>query len=440
MRTCLVVFISVCALLLCGCSKEENSGGSGASNSKSLTIWWAEWAPADGLQELADEFQKETGITVKVHQVPWPNYQDQVFLNFSQKQTDFDIVVGDSQWIGRGATNKLYVDLTDWLPGAVDLKSIHPLALKYLCEYPTGSGKYFAAPCETDAIGITYRKDWFDDPNEKAAFKSKYGRDLAVPQTWEEFRDVAEFFTRSQDKRYGCAILTGRDYDSLTMGAQQFIWSFGGAWGDPKTCKVDGFINSPGSVQAMMFIKELLKFAPPGGSNFSYDKTIENFKNGSVAMAMDYFAFFPELARSMGDKAGFAPVPGRGGKRFVSLGGQGFSISTKIPAERQENAKKFIAWFCKRQTQEKWIRKDAGFTASVDVLKSDAFQEATPFNAPFAESLDAVQDFWNVPVYNELLAASQRHLAEAIDGDPKAALDALAKAHEDIFKSVGLLK
>jgi multiple sugar transport system substrate-binding protein len=92
--------------------------------------------------------------------------------------------------------------------------------------------------------------------------------------------------------------------------------------------------------------------------------------------------------------------------------------------------------FLKREKQEKWIRKEAGFTANIEILKSDAFRNATPYNAPFADSLDSVRDFWNVPAYNELLAAAQRYIAEAIDGsDPKAALDALAKAHEEILRT-----
>lgn len=407
---------------------------------KQITIWWAQWAPADGLQELGKEFEEQTGIAVRVHQIPWPSYQDQVFLNFTNKQTDFDVVVGDSQWIGRGATNKLYLDLTDWLPTALDLKTIHPLALRYLCEYPSGSGRYYAAPCETDAIGFAYRKDWFDDPGEKGAFKARYGRELEPPQTWDQFSDVAEFFTRPDQKRYGCALLTGRDYDSLTMGFQQIMWAFGGSWGDPQTYKVEGFVNSKGSVEAVNFVKELLKFAPPGAANFGYDKTLENFKNGSVAMAMDYFAFYPEIARSMEDKAGFFMVPRRGDKRCISLGGQGFSISTTIPRARQELAKQFIAWFLKRENQEKWIRKEAGFTANVDILKSDAFRNATPYNAPFADSLDHLQDFWNVPVYNELLAAAQRHIGEALDGDksPQEALNELARAQEQILQNAGL--
>src|SRR6188768_821241 len=165
------------ALALGACSREttmqDNTGPhpSGDPEKKSITVWWFQWAPADGLQELGREFEKETGIAVKVEQIPLGSYQEKVFLEFGAAKTRFDVLIGDSQWICRGATKCLYVDLTDWLPTVVDLKSIHPRAAKYLCEYPEGSGKWFAAPCETDAVGLAYRKDWFDDPAEKKAFQ-----------------------------------------------------------------------------------------------------------------------------------------------------------------------------------------------------------------------------------------------------------------------------
>ena len=115
---------------------------------------------------MGNDFEAETGIAIEVKQIPWPSYQDQVFLNLGNNKTDFDIVIGDSQWIGRGATKGLYLELTDWLPSAVEIKTIHPRAARYLCEYPPGSGKFFAAPCETGAIGFVYRKDWFEDEAE----------------------------------------------------------------------------------------------------------------------------------------------------------------------------------------------------------------------------------------------------------------------------------
>ena len=188
-------------LMAAGCQKQKSGEGTAPAAGepaapRTLTIWWAQWAPADGLQALAEEFGRKENVTVKVHQIPWSSFQDQVFQEFGKPTTAFDIVVGDSQWLGRGATKGLYVDLTGWLPTAADLKSLHPLALKYLAEYPTGSGHYYAAPAETDAMGWAYRKDWFEDPAEKAAFKKKYKRELAVPETWDDLKTIAEFFTR----------------------------------------------------------------------------------------------------------------------------------------------------------------------------------------------------------------------------------------------------
>jgi multiple sugar transport system substrate-binding protein len=431
-----------------GCKKDEKAATSQADASgaqkmpQTVTIWWAQWAPADGLQELGQEYEKATGVAVKVHQIPWSNYQDQVFLNFGNKTTSFDIVVGDSQWLGRGATSKLYLDLTDWLPTVVDIKTIHPQALRYLCEYPGGSGRYFAAPCETDAVGFAYRQDWFEDPKEQAGFKVKHKRELAVPNTWDEFKEIAEFFNRPAAKRYGCALLTGRGYDALVMGFQPFLWDFGGAWGDPTSYKVKGLLNVSGAAEALKFMKQLLAYAPNDGPNMDYGKALEAFTSGTTAMAMNYFAFYPKIVKDLGNKAGFFVMPGKGNKRFSSLGGQGMSISTKVSPDQQNLAKGFITWFLKRSTQEKWIAKEAGFTANTEILQSDAFKKATPYNEPFSRSLNYTQDFWNVPSYNELLAVSVQRLGEALDGvkRPEEALELIATEHERIFKEAGLAK
>ncbi len=422
---CLVV------LALAACGKKPDAGG----DVKSITIWWAQWAPADGLQELGKDFEKETGIAVTVHQTPWPSYQDQVNLEFGNKETKFDIVIGDSQWIGRGASKGLYVELTDWLKGAVDMSTVHPRAAKYLCEYPSGSGKYWAAPCETDAIGIAYRRDWFEDAKERDAFKSKYGRELKAPDTYEEMRDIAEFFTRANDKRYGVAWLTGRGYDALTMGYEQLLYAFGGSWGDPRTFAVKGHVNSDGAVAGLEYLKAMMAFSPPGGAKLDYGEVMEPFYNGSTAMSVNYFAFFPEVVKKLGDKAGFCAMPKKGDRRFASLGGQGMSISAKVSKGRQDAARKFIAWFEQLKIQKEWIKKPAGFPANTEILKSDEFRKAAPYNAAFADSVDILVDFWNVPIFGELLAPVQQYVGEALDGKrpAKEALDLVAEEHEKIF-------
>jgi len=434
-------------LLLAACSKGAETpapaaGVAGTDSGKPLEIWWFQWPPATGLQELADEFAAATGKKVLVNQIPLDSYQERVFQEFGAKETKFDIVVGDSQWIGRGATKGLYLELTDWLPTVVDLKTIHERAAKYLCEYPTGSGRWYAAPCETDAVGLAYRRDWFEDPAEQQAFQARFGRALTVPTTWEEFRDVAQFFQRPAEKRYGCALITGRAYDALTMGFQNLLWSFGGAWHAEDSNQVVGHLNTPATAAAVDFLRELVHLGPNGAENLNYGEALEPFLNGSTAMLCNYFAFFPTIQEKMGDKAGFAVVPGKDGKRVASLGGQGLSISTKIAPERQALAKEFIAWFLQRETQEKWITKPAGFTASTEILSSAAFRAQTPYNGPFADSIATMQDFWNVPVFNELLNVTQKYLGKALDGEmaTQEALDQLAAEKERILEEAGLLK
>ena len=55
-------------------------------------------------------------------------------------------------------------------------------------------GNLYIVPFVTDIIGLYYRKDLFEEYADE--FKSKYGYDLKPPEYWDEFLDIAKFFTR----------------------------------------------------------------------------------------------------------------------------------------------------------------------------------------------------------------------------------------------------
>jgi len=150
---------------------------------KELTILWAQWDPADYLQQLCKEYEKATGVKVNVVQEPWSSYADRYFTAMAAKGTEWDMVVGDSQWLGTCATSGQFLDLTKFMVDNKLVETVTPATLKYYGEYPAGSKKYYAYPTEGDALGYAYRKDLFDDDAEKAAFKARYGYALAVPKT-----------------------------------------------------------------------------------------------------------------------------------------------------------------------------------------------------------------------------------------------------------------
>ncbi len=424
-----------------------SSPAAASGNVRELTIIWAEWDPANYLQQLVQDYTAETGVNVKVVQEPWGTFGDRVFTEFAGKGASYDLVIGDSQWLGQGATQGHYVELTDVFMTELNGGALAPATVTAYAEYPKGSGRYWAYPTEGDADGWSYRKDLFEDPAEQEAFKAKYGYDLAVPETWAQLRDIAEFFTRPDQNLYGVSIYTQKDYDAITMGFQNVMFSWGADWGDQTTYKVDGILNSPENVEALEFYKELYQFTPPGSSNVFWQESIDHFTSGQVAMAMNFFAFFPGLANEAtnpyAESTGFFSNPaGPKGDRHAALGGQGMSIVSYISPERQQAAMEFLKWFAKDETQQKWAEL-GGYTCNANILNSEAFLENTPYNRAFSESMQMAKDFWAVPVYGELLEVAQRELHNYVvagQGTAKETLDKITAEHERIFKEAGLLK
>ena len=165
-----------------------------------------------------------------------------------------------------------------------------------------------------------------------------------------------------------------------------------------------------------------------------------------AAMSMNFFAFFPPLVNEATNPNAkvtgfFANPAGPTGKRFAALGGQGISIVSY--SKKQEEAMKFLEWFIKDDTQKKWAAL-GGYTCSQAVLKSAEFQNATPYNKAFYETMFMVKDFWAVPEYAELLTASSTSASipssSAARARPKETLDALAADWNATFKKYGRYK
>jgi multiple sugar transport system substrate-binding protein len=413
-----------------------------------LNILWAQWSPADYLAQLVKDYEAETGITVNVIQEPWGSFGDRFFTEMAAKGDAWDMVIGDSQWLGQGATQGHYVDLTEFLNSTGIKDTVTEATLTYYGEYPAGSGTYWAYPTEGDADGWAYRKDLFEDPENMAAFEEEYGYPLAIPTTYAQLMDIAKFFTRPDEGLYGVAIYTQKDYDAITMGIENTMFSWGARWQDPATNEVQGVVNSDKAVEAVQFYKDLYDCCQaPGLSNAFYTETNDAFISGQAVMAMNYFAFFPALANPgtnpHAENTGFFPNPeGPYGDRAAALGGQGLSVISYISPERQQASLDFIEWFAQNDVQAKWAEL-GGYTCNKEVLASEAFLNATPFNPAFAETMNFVMDFWNIPVYGELLEVTQRELSAFVvegQGTAKEAMDTIAAEHDQILRESGFIK
>ena len=396
--------------------------------SQELTIFWAEWDPANYLQELVNEYEAETGVKVTVETTPWSDFQTKTFAELNAKGDAYDMVVGDSQWLGAASTGGHYIDMTSFVKDKGIDKSFVPATLQYYSLY---GDKYWSIPLEGDANGWAYRKDWFEDPTEMANFKAKYGYDLTVPKDFQQLTDIAEFFTRPDQNRYGVALYTQTSYDAMAMGLEQTIFTYGGDLGDYTNNAVEGILNSDKNVEALKAYRKLYTFTPPNWTQSFFAENNQAFTEGLVAMNMNFFAFFPALANEATNPYAkstgyFANPPGPNGDQHAALGGQGISVISY--SQNQEESMKFLEWFVRDDVQQKWADL-GGYTCSSAVLNSEAFLKATPYNQAFADSMKIVKDFWAVPVFADMLFQMNDALHPYIttgEGDPKALLDGLA--------------
>ncbi|WP_306029108.1 ABC transporter substrate-binding protein [Stappia sp. MMSF_3263] len=407
-----------------------------SAQAEDITLCWAAWDPANALVELSKDFTAETGIGMKFEFVPWPNFADRMLNELNSGGKLCDLLIGDSQWIGGGAENGHYVKLNDFFEAEkISMDDFAPATVYAYSTWPKGTPNYWALPAMGDANAWFYRKDWFSKPEIQEAFKAEYGRDLVPPKTQKELMEIARFFQGREidgKTRYGINIFTERGSEGITMGATGALYAWGFKYENtPGKYDMEGAVNSPEAVEALEFYKELYKCCTAPGYTDSYmQESLDSFKSGQVAMAMNWFAFFPGLYKDEqvgGDKIGFFVNPGQN-VEASTLGGQGISVISY--SDKKEQALKYIKWFAQPEVQAKWWSL-GGYSAHNSVLNDPGFKDSQPFAADFLVAMGGVQDFWQEPAYAELLLAMQKRLHDYVVADQGTAQEALDKLIED---------
>jgi multiple sugar transport system substrate-binding protein len=199
-------------------------------------------------------------------------------------------------------------DIDDVLPGPRALLSY--------------AGKKYMVAYDHDAQVLYYRRDLLNDPRHQTAFRQKYGYALAVPQTWTQLRDEAEYFNGQDlngdgqpDHGIVLALQPGSQgmFNYMTLSASYVIGPTNALlyWFDPKT--MEPLIKSPGHVRALEMFVELVKFGPREMLTWNHGRGWDHFLAGRAAFAISW-GDLGALAQGTGNKVrgktGAAPPPG----------------------------------------------------------------------------------------------------------------------------------
>jgi multiple sugar transport system substrate-binding protein len=356
---------------------------------------------SDAYLPFVREFEAETGARVDVEQLSFGALFDKMMLEFAAGTGYYDIV-----YLSPGFMATLidagYVMPLDDLFAANDLDTDRYLAAAIDINRYGPDDTIWAFPYLADTSVFLYRTDLFTDPDERAAFESRYGYELPIPtvddpMTTDEFLDVAEFFTR--DDMYGFGYPQGGTaYGNLHI--LPWVWTFGGSYYD---ADFNATLDDPRVVEAFDFARRLQAFQPEGALGWDYGDHIPMLCDGRLAMTAGWFhigldANDPDSCPAVAGSIGYAPPPYAPGSGldhgFTVLGGGGLAITAD--SANPEAAFDLLTWlFADRDRALEWYLSGGAATLG-DVYEAPEVVETWPW----------ARDFF--PVANHLLATTTR--------------------------------
>ena len=150
----------------------------------------------EAMSALVADFEATHCVKVTVVNIDNSQLYDKQVIEMVGKTGAYDVVTLETAEKAEFAENGFILAMDDYLKAhpEVDYADVAPILADMTTQY---KGKIWGLPYYTYTAGYFWRCDLLEDPTEQAAFKAKYGYDLpSPPQTWEQHRDIAEFFTR----------------------------------------------------------------------------------------------------------------------------------------------------------------------------------------------------------------------------------------------------
>jgi multiple sugar transport system substrate-binding protein len=268
----------------------------------------------------------------------------------------------------------------------------------------------------------------YDAANQRT-FRARYHRELKPPATWEEYSQLAEFFTRLDEHFYGTYI-QGKQGLALWYEWLNLIYSFGGNILDVQHGWEYGdiVVNSPQNVAATEQYAKLIPFSPPDTLKYGWSEAQSALQQGHVFMGLlwnDQAPFLEDPPVSkVGGKIGYSLIPSTSGKPFSQMEGLTYLIPTE--SKHPKEAYRFLEWAMSKQVQVQQTLK--GGASIRESTYDDLNVKALPYTSTFLASVPVAKSKPTVPESAELTEAMERHVSEILAGrtSPQSGLDALA--------------
>lgn len=430
-------------------------------------------------EKYGAEWAAATGATVEVQRFAFGELFPKIITALQTGTGEFDVMIYASDWMGDIAGGGYVLPIPDELKAAVEWDDMLPLYRERIANW---GGVTYAVPFDGDSHMMYYRKDLVNPSSPYAAdFQAAAGFELNEPQTWNQYKAIAEFF---QGKEVDTAGVMGPIYgvaEALRKNAQSFWFLMDRAAGYSKVPgdpyfffdeNMKPLVNNPGWVQGLQDWIDIYNCcASPDMLNFDVSNVRAVFPAGQSVFGLDWGDVGPITvdpnASVVKGLAGFGVTPGaekywdrstgewvdaEGGVNyapFIAFGG--WVISVAADSDVSAAALDYVTYLSGKELAG--VLATTGGTG-VNPLRQSQFDNLDLWTgAGFDE--ESAQDYLQaildtiahpnaivdlrIPGAFEYFAALDIGIAKAITGEatPQAALDEVAATWDAITERLG---
>jgi sorbitol/mannitol transport system substrate-binding protein len=338
-------------LILSGCSGAGSTGGGGSGGDNTITALMVGNPQMVDIQKLtADNFTKQTGITVKFTVLPENELRDKVTQDVANQGGQYDVAtIGAYEapiWAKNGWLHELSTQ------SSADANYDSADLLKPMVSSLSGEdGKLYAAPFYGESSFLMYNKDMF-----KAA-----GLTMPDKPTWDQ---VAQFAAKLDNKSKGVAGICLRGlpgWGEVMAPLTTVVNTYGGTWFEKDwTPKV----NAPEFKAATNFYVNLIRqHGEAGAPQAGFTECLNSFGQGKAAMWYDATSAAGTLedpaASKVAGKVGYVYAP----VNKTQYSGWLWAWAWAMPktTKKADNAWKFISWATSKD-YEKLVGEKLGWS------------------------------------------------------------------------------
>jgi multiple sugar transport system substrate-binding protein len=398
--------------------------------------------PLEAMAELKGEFEERTGIELVIEMYEHSEAVNKVMLDLNSRRGRYDFILQPHRELGRFVENGHVWALDQFMDDpALRDPEFKPQEVLYdglWKEISWYDSKMYGFPFTALTMYMWYRKDLAEDPAEREGFKVKFGYDLQPAQNWDQYRDLAEWFTRPEEGLYGTA-LQGKRHEALWYEWLNFLYSFGGDMMEVEAGSECGpiIVNSPQAVASLEYYKSLMEYSPPDTLNYFWDDVMALMQQARVFELImwndaTYAVSEDKNASRVAGKMGFGMIP----QGDVGRVGQVEGWTYLIPAysKNQEAAFLFIQWMMEfdQQLQQ---HLNGGASARPDVYADPEVQKLAYAEASMMTNEVAIPKP-TIPESPQITDILVRELSAHLAGD-KSAKEALDTAALEMHELLG---